>query len=222
MKSKSMNTVAIVLSIIASMVVALHTTFVCSSILVGIINVLASGDRYYSTTNLEDYGEYVGNYDNKKVSELINSFFPSEIDDSFSDVVYSYRAECYDTYGYEAYLEFVIEDKGEYLDFVSRYTNGIESKTFNYDSSFIEYSINNQVRLTAYYDEETGDYPLANINFEYADIRKILCSEEEQRIIFVSIGVFDGGAATADYLCVFFNRFAINPLKYTDNVNYAK
>ena len=221
MKTKT-KVAIIVLSIIASIVVALHIASVSSSILVGIVNVLASKDRYYSTTNLEDYGKYAGNTDNGKVGELINSFFPDEIKDSFSDVTYSYRAECYDTYGYEAYLEFVIEDKGEYLDFVSRYTHGIESKTFKYDSSFIEYSINNQVRLTAYYDEETGDYPMENVNFEYADIRKILCSDEEQRIIFVSIGVHDGGAATADYLCVFFDRFSIDLLEYTENVSYGK
>lgn len=220
--TKRRNIAVIVFSIIAAIIVAVHITSAGALMLVGAISALTGGDRYYSTTDLADYGEYVGNYNNKKVSELINSFFPGEIDDSFSDVVYSYRAERYDTYGYEAYLEFVIEDRGEYLDFVSRFTEGIEGKAFRFDDSFVEYSINDRVRLSAQYDRETGAYPLANINFQYADIRKILCSEEEQRIIFVSIGVHDGGAATADYLCVFFDRFSIDPLEYTEDVSYGE
>ena len=49
--------------------------------------------RIYETTSIEDYGRYIGNYDNDTPHSFITSFFPAEIDDSFSDVEYSYKAK---------------------------------------------------------------------------------------------------------------------------------
>ena len=49
---------------------------------------------------------------------------------------------------------------------------------------------------------------------ESAGIKKILYCAETQTIIYVAIGVYDGGGVETDYLCVFFERFDIDPVEY--------
>lgn len=159
--------------------------------------------RQYVTTDLSDYGHYQGNYDNEYVQTFITSFFPEEIDNSWSDVDYSYRAQKNDTYAFEAYLEFYIEDPEEFQKLIHQYTNG-NACDFQYDSGFKEYVIADDFQLTR------SD----SNHIESCKIGKILYSEESQRIIFVAIGVYDGGATTTDFLCVYFNRFNIDPQNY--------
>ena len=170
------------------------------------------------TTNIKDYGVYNGNYDNNSVREQINSFFPQKIEESFSDVTYSYRTKKLDAYAYEAYLEFVIEDEDEFLAFVKEHTGDTEGLIFEYDSSFIEHSLNRELWIDLYYDEETGENTPSQTYVDFAIIRSILYSDEENRIIFSSIGVYDGGGTTIDVLSVFFTRFGIDPKEYATKV----
>lgn len=165
----------------------------------------------YSTTAIEDYGKYVGNYDNKTVRAFINSFFPETIEDSFVDIVYSYRAQKGDTYAYEAYLEFTVEDPQEYRRIVDYYTANYEKQPFPYDPSFSEYIVSDIIQCSQV--DAMGNMP-SRIHIPYAKIGKILCSPEEQRLIFVALGVYDGGIATTDFLTVYFDRFQIDPLEY--------
>ena len=165
----------------------------------------------YSTTDISDYGKYTGNYDNATVSNFINSFFPEKIEDGFENVVYSYRAKKFDTYAYEAYLEFTVADQQEFFHIVDRYTANYQAQPFPYDPSFCECVI------ADIFIAEASEYDQTRISISYAEIGKILYSVEEQCIIFVALGVYDGGAATANYLTVYFNRFQIDPLAYTED-----
>ena len=178
----------------------------------------------FETTNIADYGIVDGNYDNETPKKMIYSFFPENIQDNFENVKYSYKARKFDTYGFEAYLEFTISDNDEYEDFVKEYTMGLKGTSFPYDEEYIEYVLEDQFDLVysndkvkdgmVYHDGEIFEDPFA---ISYADVRKIICCPEEQRIIFVAIGVFDGGGTDANFLCAYFNRFNINPREYSIN-----
>ena len=170
--------------------------------------------RLYSTTDINDYGKYVGNYDNKSVKEFVTSFFPEEIEDDFTDVRYSYRARKGDAYAFEAYLEFRIEDTSAFKTYIADKTGG-NAVDFEYDSDFKEYIISDNFELV---DSDDGS---ASTSIGYARIGKILYSEKEQRIIYVALGVYDGGFADTDYLCVYFNRFGIDPFEYEEGREFV-
>lgn len=49
--------------------------------------------KVFVTDDINDYGKYIGNYDNDTPSDFINSFFPASISNSFTDVKYHYKAK---------------------------------------------------------------------------------------------------------------------------------
>lgn len=180
-----------------------------------VILALFMHPRQYITTDIADYGQYVGNYDNETVQEFISSFFPDQLDPTFSNVVYSYRAQKNDTYAFEAYLEFTIEDADQYQAFMTRVANGKTGSHFLYDDTFIEYTIADIFRPV---NQQFGSIEDVGVKISFAEIGKILCSPSDQRIIFVALGVYDGGIATTDFLTVYFDRFQIDPLKYASRL----
>lgn len=182
---------------------AILGTILLNILLIVLILVYSVHPRQYVTTDLNDYGYYQGNYDDEYVQTFITSFFPEKIADNWTDVNYSYRAQKNDTYAFEAYLEFQIEDPEEFQNFIHQYTGG-DVHDFQYDSSFKEYVIADNFNLT---DSNSN-------HIESCNIGKILYSEESQRIIFIAMGVYDGGATTTEFLCVYFNRFNIDPKNY--------
>lgn len=186
-------------------------TFICSAALFLGVLLWSFTPRQYSTDNVEEYGKYIGNYNNDIPCEFITSFFPECIDTTFVDVIYSYRAQKGDTYAYEAYLEFVIEDAELYESFIQQKTAQWASKPFLYDSTFTEYTVSDVFEPTNLNGNINMNTP---VSIRYAKIGKILCSKEEQRIIFVALGVYDGGIAKTDFLTVYFNRFEIDPASY--------
>lgn len=175
------------------------------------IMVISVIPRQYVTNNLADYGQYIGNYDNETVQEFISSFFPGKLEPTFSNVVYSYRAQKNDTYAFEAYLEFTIKDADEYQAFVARYTADKPESQFLYDEMFTEYTVIDDFRPSTHESRPVEDVGVA---IQYAKIGKILCSPSDQKVIFVALGVYDGGVASTKFLTVYFDRFQINPLQY--------
>ena len=163
----------------------------------------------YETNNVEDYGVVTGNYDNKSPKNFVDSFFPKCIEPIFSDVNYHYKAITGDTYAYEMWLEFVIEDKVQYEEYLSTLGNGKIPLTFAYDKSYNVYVI-----------EETFDINQSSnsnkYSIEYAKLGKILFSKDEQRIIFIAMGVFDGGGTTTEDLNYYWSRFNIEPYSNVD------
>lgn len=186
---------------------------ICFSLVLLILGILVCSvlPRQYTTNDIKKYGKFTGNHDNDFPREFTTSFFPEQIETFFSEVAYSYRAQKNDTYAFEAYLEFVIEDTEVFDSFVKRTTEGLESKPFFYDSSFVEYTVSDVFEGTIGQEETDGNTYVA---IGYAKIGKILCSKEEQRIIFVALGVYDGGMARSDFLTVYFDRFGIDARNY--------
>lgn len=164
----------------------------------------------FVTDDINDYGEYTGNFDNDIPKSFINSFFPATISKSFDAVQYHYKAKKFDTYAYEAYLEFVIPDYAIFEQFLDEYVCLEECKPFAFDQNYTEYSISNVLRLDAL-QPEAGKYAIS-----YAEIGKILFSIDEQRIIFIALGVYDGGGTYTSELNHFFSRFSIDCAQYQD------
>ena len=81
---------------------------------------------------------------------------------------------------------------------------GNNATGFRYNTDFKEYVISNEFKLAS---EE-------RLTIRDASIGKILYSEKAQQIIYVAIGVYDGGIVTTDFLCEFFTRFGIDPREY--------
>lgn len=158
----------------------------------------------FETNDIGDYGKYVGNHDNDTPNNFIDSFFPSNISNSYTDVQYHYKAKKFDTYAYETYLEFVIPDTVSFTLFLDEHISTNQCKPFAFDQSFTEYSISNVMRM-GQSQNESGGYPIS-----YAEVGKILFSVDEQRIIFVALGVYDGGGTDTAELDYFFSRFDID------------
>jgi len=184
------------------LVIAVVSIFISAAVL-----VFWAIPRQYVTTDIADYGKYKGNYDNKTVREFISSFFPDEIESDYSNVTYSYRAQKNDAYAFEAYLSFVIEDEMQYNAFVEEHTAGLNQQAFRYDAAYWEYVVIDEF-------DPSSQYENGIVSIRYAKIGKILCNPEKQEVIFVAMGVYDGGVAKTDFLCVYFNRFQIDPKEY--------
>jgi DNA-binding transcriptional MerR regulator len=182
--------------------------FICLWIL---ICALIPAD-YVETTDIADYGHYP----NVKTTDiehiLIHSFFPESLKDSFSDIRFSYKAENIDNYGFEAYLEFRIENPLEFDQYIDSIAEEQQWKDFAFDSNFKEFSIKNELCLDV--DDPYDPKSLFQHQIIQADIRKVLYSLESQTIIYVAIGVHDGGGVGTNYLNVFFSRFGIDPVEY--------
>ncbi len=194
------KTVKITLIAIASVLLVLGVTIgIFAHVLFGV----------YETNDPRNYLKIVGNYSNEEPQEFVSSFFPAAIEESFSDVEYHYKAIRGDTYAYEAYLEFVIEDKDKYNSLILSIVDKQASNVFPYDSSFCEHTIAHEYEIwkSSSSNKSTNDLYV----LERAKVGKILFSDAEQRLIFVAIGMFDGGGARTKELGYFLERFNIEP-----------
>lgn len=171
--------------------------------------------KHYETTNIEDYGEYKGNYDNKTVTKFITSFFPKEIEPTFENVKYVYRAKKLDAYAFEAWLEFTIQDEDAFQTYVDTVTKGEHLQTFAYDNTYSEYVIADSFELhpNAQNDEDPSD----GYSIQYAMIGKILINDEKNEIIHIALGVYDGGGVRTNFLREYFTRFNIDPIQYNQD-----
>ena len=154
----------------------------------------------YQTTDIKDYGNFIGTYDDETLKKTILAYFPDEIQDNFEIIKYSYKAIKGDSISCEAYLEFSIDDEEEFDSYVSQMTNETDTTVFEYDSSFREY-VKQDYLLFSFADKH---------NIESADIRKVLYSDETNTMIFVYIVVYDGGYTRSDSYNEYFSRFGID------------
>ena len=173
--------------------------------------------KYTETTDIADYGVYSGTNDDAFTRNFISSFFPKEITPSINVVKYSYRAENVDTYGFEAYLEIHIDNPDTFEDYIQSIAPTEKWGQFTFSEKYFEYSIENVLDISIRNPDDWAQQPYHPI--ECARIRKVLCCAESQTIIFVAIGVYDGGGVGTDYLCAFFDRFEIDPIAYEETAD---
>ena len=162
------------------------------------------------TTDIAQYGIYTGTPHDDVVSSQITSFFPETIEESFTEVNYSFKTTNLGGYAYEAYLEFVIEDPDLFAEHISK-IGDVQWKPFSVDSSYLEYNLSDEMNLSfesALSTDEESVYI-----FTGTDFRKILYNPDEQRMIYVAIGVFGSGATTKDFR-VFFERFDTDAVEF--------
>lgn len=197
-----MKKCAWIIGLIVSFVIILFISLVL------IMPISKQGD-IYETNDLADYGEILGNYDNNTPAEFIAQFFPKEISSSFTDVSYHYSARKGDSYAYECYLEFEIKDTDAFNSFLMQYEEQYEATIFDWDTRFMEYSVSNVFDTDWTSKSDEKGYPI-----QYARIGKVLYSQDDQRIIFWALGVWDGGEAGTAHLHHFFDRFQIAILDY--------
>ena len=176
-------------------------------VLMGIITtiILPTDSQYgivFETNNIADYGKITGNFDNDSPSDFVFSFFPKIIEQQFSNVNYHYKAISGDTYAYEVWLEFLIDDQSEFDSYVNNISEGKRSIAFPYDEKFYVFPITDTLHI----EKHKTKYWI-----QYAEIGKILVSESEHRIIYVAIGVYDGGGTTTEELNYYWSRFNIEP-----------
>jgi len=169
--------------------------------------------EWYTVTDVESYGIIEGNNDNDRAKELFSAIFPAQNEDYFQDVTYSYKATNIDTYDFEIYLEFVVEDTDKFQKYIKEIAPAEEWTPFAYDETYLEYTYSD------WYDADPSD------SGEYfcigsADIAKILIQPNEHRVITVALGVIDGGGAKTEYFTCFFDRFNIDPLEYAERPDY--
>ena len=177
----------------------------------------------YETNDVADYGIVKGNYDNDTPQEFISSFFPERIESYFEDVQYHYKAKKSDTFAYEMYMEFVIQDTQTYNAFIADVIGDNAAEPFYFDPDYQINYVYNYLELspdrTKRYDnkskqtvwkEDKSKPPI----IQAAKIGAVLFSDTEQRIIFFAFGLYDGGGTSTDELDYFFNRFEINPWVY--------
>lgn len=177
----------------------------------------------YETNNIADYGVIKGNYNNLTPGKFIFSFFPEAIAEHFSDVTYHYKAKKGDTYAYEIYLEFKIQDTQMYKTYIADIIGDNTCEQFYFDSNYQVYYVSNDIFLSPASIIIRDDKTKTNIVkedkskppvIERAEIGAVLFSDADQSIIFFALGVYDGGGTSTGELNYFFNRFGINPWVY--------
>lgn len=190
------------------------------SVVGGLLVVSALGCYYYlakepeitEINDIHDYGIYTGNYDNDTPTAFISSFFPEELITNEADIGYHYRAIKCDTYGYEAWLEYTFKQADDFDIYLSCLTEKYEFVPFYYDNSYMEFTVNDILELA--HCKEEGSYSI-----DWAEIGKILYSTDEKRIIYLAIGVSDGGGTSTDDVSTFFAEFNIDPKEFEERCN---
>lgn len=185
-----------------------------------LLAVIAYGGYHYlskepeitETNDIQDYGVFTGNYDNEAPAAFIRSFFPEELTTDGVEVVYHYRAKKCDTYGYEAWLEYSFDQAEDFDHYLSGLTGKYDFVPFHYDDSYMVFTVNDVLELGQNIGE--GTYSI-----DWAEIGKILYSTDEKRIIYLAIGVIDGGATNTDDVSTFFSEFNIDPKEFEAGCN---
>lgn len=177
-------------------------TFLAVTAGIGLKILTSDIGSVYETNDLAEYGNIVGNYDNEQPKEFIFSFFPEAIDEQFADVCYHYKAIKGDTYAYEAWLEFTIPDKTQFASYVNEIKYRKEAAPYMRDEIYTEHIFSDELYLT----QDDGKFWI-----QYAELGKILVSENTQKIIYVAIGVYDGGGVTTEQLSYYWDYFCIEP-----------
>ena len=198
-------------------------TFLIAAALLIIIGILAASFCYmfadYMTTDINDYGNYIGNRNNEFAQQFISRFFPPVIEDYYEDVRYYYYADHTGYYTFEAYLEFVIEEEQVFNDYIKSISYTHNVIPFHFDNSYQEIVLYDeasgerldQLRIDGYIDADNKDpgyYLLWS-----ASIAKILYNPSDNRVIYIALAAHEDSGDTKN-MGTFFSRFNIDPKEY--------
>ena len=166
--------------------------------------------------SIDDYGKIIGNGSDRRAQEMFDEMFPEKIEDYFDEPVYHYIAFYgVDARAFEIALEFTIKDTETFNAFVEKAAAGKDCEVFPYDETYQCYTISSP---WMFLDDEAPCTECENRPTHYhigsADIELMLVQPDTQCIIFVGLGVSDGGGVDTYDLGWFFDRFGIDPTVY--------
>lgn len=180
----------------------------------GLAVVLIDSDgTWYETEDPAQYLVIQHNGDNGPPEAFFTSFFPSQIQPCFENVVYKYKANDWCEYNCEMYLEFTVSNQEQFQRCVTELTQGLTAQTFPYNDKYDDYLIINNLYVEPSSSSEPGNERYYFIMG--ARMGRILVCREEQRIICQGIlirGCCGGYAEDYD----FYTRFGIHPQEYSD------
>ena len=161
----------------------------------------------YETADPADYLQIEGNHNNGSPERFVKTFFPEELENTFQDVRYHYKAVKFDTSACEVWLEFTLDSDAAFTGFLSEYDRRFSAVPFR--DGWMEYPVSPDLWILM-----TGDGP----NWEYAQMGKILFRESDRRIIFWALYVSDGGGTEVSELNRFFTTFGVDPMELATEV----
>ena len=191
------------------------------SILLLLIFWIGSISTDYTTSDIIEYGNYSGVLQEAQ-DEYMNRFFPESIQPEFVNPIYHFSSRTVDTYGFEAYLEFTFASQEQYEEHIEKATEGMLQGTFYFDNDYSEYLLFHQNTgnvcdsLWLHHSPNIDDNGIPYYSIDYAGIAKILANPKERRVIYIALGVSDGGGSDTKLLNAYFSRFGIDPIEYEE------
>lgn len=172
--------------------------------------------RITEYSDIGDYGVIKGTgslKSNYRAKKEFQSFFPAEIDPSFEDVKYHYKAIDDFTYAFEASLEFRIPDSAAYHAYIAAIAPEESFTPFPYDEHYLEYlPQRNYLDLCEPEpDRSENGEGTEFYRIESAKICRVLIDPSEQKVYFVLLRVKDDYWTKTTDLDDFFSRFDIDP-----------
>ena len=185
----------------------------CKQLFMDTMDAIFPPAEWHEVTDLQFYGVLEGNNNNEIAEEMFAKLFPPQIEESFREVTYSYKAVNIDVCAFEIYLEFVIEDPTEFQAYVTEIAPLEDWLSFEFDEAYLEYTYSDW--YDGDYNSDRGYYDVASVGIE-----KVLMNPEEQRIIIVALEVRNGGGIRSDDFTRFFDRFGLDPVEYAKRPDY--
>lgn len=180
--------------------------------------IIAFGIEFYRgkdpviTTSLSDYRVVTGNLNNDDPQSIIDSFFPSVIEDHYSMPNYYFRGQRIDSYACEAYFDFMIDDVQKFDEHYQSLMKYGSPQSAYFAPQYDMWLVNDHMYLSeAMQRTSTGD---VQFSIDAANLGVILCNKEQHHFIYCAILVEDGGSATTGDLSHFFEKFNIYPYKF--------
>lgn len=190
------------------------------SILILLLMLLLTGCdvQFYETSDLSQYGNITGNYNNSRAQEAFKTLFPEKLDDRFVNPQYHYKAvKGVDGDCFEISLEFTMKSNTEFWAFLSRYAASSMFQDVSFAADFKEWK-----SVHCYYqleEPELCDYckdGQPHYHVTCADIQSVIMNPKEHRIILESMIIDGGGGTKSTDLTWFLDRFNLTPLALDD------
>ena len=93
------------------------------------------------------YNRHIGNLDNRTPEVFFQSFFPPEIEASYSNVSYRYKAQIPGAYACEKWLEFSLADQQQFENHYQNLKQYGEPQVFLYNDQYDVWIISNTLTL---------------------------------------------------------------------------
>lgn len=177
-----------------------------------------SEDQVYETDDLSCYGQFPDDKNAEAAQEQLEHWFPVEIDPRWEKVAYHYKSvdSIADVYSFEIELEFQIPDHNDYLSFQQEMLNRGLSCAFPFveDATICFFEAPIFLLETPECRDCKNQPPHYHIG--WSTLQSVILNESTQSAYLISLSVYDGGGASTYDYPTFFERFSIDPVKFSE------